>query len=118
MASGALWSRSDPYNLDGLSTMHGSHTRHLSISVMAVHASGCYIYVQVKKELVAVHKVNMANKVARQRTYGALMDGKLVMLMCFDAGDDYTSWNMDMKELRGTFTHSRCACACCAHRGT
>ena len=71
---------------------------------------------QVKKELVAIHHVNMTNKVARQRTYGALIDGKHMMLLCFDAGDDYTSWNMGMKDLGGTFTHSRCACACCACR--
>ena len=69
---------------------------------------------QVKKELVAVHKINMEKKVAHQRTYGVLMDGRQMMLMCFDAGEEYTSWKLDLKELRGTFTHSRCAlCMLC-----
>ena len=69
---------------------------------------------QVKKELVVMHKVNMENKTATQRTYGALMDGRHMMLICFDASEGWESWKLGMKELNGTFTHSRYAlCMLC-----
>ena len=60
------------------------------------------------KELVAMHALNMASSVARQRTYGALTDGMSMIISCFDAGDDYLSWTTrDFKDLQGTFTSSR-----------
>ena len=72
---------------------------------------------QVKRELIATHTLNMDNGNGRQRTYGALMDGIHMILLCFDAGEGHKDWKKrDFKKLRGTFTHSRCA-VCIRTRG-
>ena len=57
-----------------------------------------------------MHALNMLKKVGRQRTYGALMDGKQMILLCYDAGVEFKKWTLlDFQGLTGTFTYSRCA---------
>ena len=65
---------------------------------------------QVKKELVAMHAANMEAGVGRQRTYGALTDGCYLLLLCYDAGEGFQSWQPG-KDLTGTLTRSRCSSA-------
>ena len=66
---------------------------------------------------MAIHALNMTNKVGCQRTYGALTNGNHLMLFCYDAGDAFASWDgKSLKTLQGRFTHSRCA-ACIIFHG-
>ena len=63
---------------------------------------------QVKKELVAVHAVNMERGEGWQRTYGALTTGTHLLLLCYDAGEDYESWTSGhLADLTGTIACSR-----------
>lgn len=65
--------------------------------------------VQIKKELIAVHTLNMRAGVGGQRTYGALTDGYTLIIVCFDAGEHYNAWAPHvLRDLTGTFTSSRC----------
>ena len=74
------------------------------------------LFIQLKKELVAEHALNMESGIGRQRTYGPLTDGMGMIIVCFDAGESFLSWTTkNLKDLRGTFTSSRCACVCVVH---
>ena len=74
-----------------------------------------WMFLQVKKELVAVHAINMVNKQGSQRTYGVLTDGIYLVILCFDAGKNYKEWrSKDITMLPGTFMHTKCAlCMLC-----
>ena len=68
------------------------------------------MFLQVKKELIAVHTLNMLEGVGRRWTYGALIDGMVLIMFCFDAGEDFLSWTPSvLSNLTGTFTNTRCA---------
>ncbi len=81
------------------------------------HGGGCKrekqtfgVPLQVKRELIAMHVLNFACGRGCQRTYGALMDNDSLFVLCYDAGDDWTSWDgRNLKDLAGKFTHSRYA---------
>ena len=71
---------------------------------------------QVNRELVAVHAVNMAKGVGRRCTYGPLTDCNPLYTSCYDAGPDFKSWTTkNLADLEGTFTRSRRNVCKCAH---
>ena len=50
------------------------------------------ITVQVKRKLLAAHALNMEKGLGRQRIYGALTDGTYMVMLCFDAGENWEEW--------------------------
>ena len=66
------------------------------------------VFVQGKKEMIAMHAMNVKRGQGSRRTYGALMDSAALVMLCYDAGKDWQSWTSDdLSKLEGTFTHSR-----------
>lgn len=81
---------------------------------MPICASGCVLdkhlrmWMQVNKELVAVHAVNMERGEGRQRTYGALTTAPTSCCYAMTAGEDSKSWMSErVADLTGTITCSR-----------
>ena len=62
-----------------------------------------------------MHAENSTGGAGSQRTYGVLTDGRDLIMLCYDAGVNYASWESDnIADLTGTLTHSRFGSACCA----